>query len=486
MTDHTLPDDWRQWPRDPFKLLGVRPGVAPRDLKRAYTRLIRVYKPEHHPEAFGRLREAYETLQRIVEHGNYLVLDVSGEGAVSLRGTSEANASSGDSPAAVHEADSAPRPAAPRALSREEQLDECWRWAIEGDAERAYRGLCELHAQAPHLTDACLRIYWLLAIDPRLDRERSPADWLAAGLQASRLAGPLRELYRRELAANPAEAQTARSIALVDAPAADGHLVDLVVCRWNAVARLGQAVEAIEADLERVGPRLRAGDSDEAWARLLLAAADQLAFAEGDRAAKLLAHCDAELNALVHLQFQLSGELDRLEFARELGSRARSLARRTPVHDEFLEIVRLSWTCDIGEIWPRFMAYLGAVAAAPEWSLKNFDAVAKSGLPLLSQFRIALRMLDHWLDPSEEARTDDELTATIVDFAREIPSGKYADWRLPLLGFCLREVIMPEQVAESLASHREFHLTNDEHASQPLENDLALICVCHACRLFWA
>lgn len=489
MTDHTLPDDWRQWPRDPFKLLGVAPGVTPRDLKRAYTRLIRLYKPEHHPEAFGRLREAYETLQRLVERGNYLVLDVSGDGAVSMRGNGAPSGSSDEAPAASsaeRQAESAPCPAAHRAPSRDEQLDERWRWAIEGNAERAYRGLCELHAQAPHLADACLRLYWLLSIEPRLDRERSPADWLATGLMASGLSGPLRELYRRELAANPAEAQTARSIALVDAPAADGHLIDLVVCRWNALARLGQAVEAIEADLKRLAPRLRAGDNDEAWARLLLAAADQLAFAEGGRAAKLLARCDADLNALVHLQFQLSGELDRLEFARELGSRARSLSRRTPVHDEFLEIVRLSWTADIGEMWPRFMAYLGTVAAAPAWSLKNFDAVAKSALPLLTQFRVALQMLDRWLEPSAEARTDDELAAAIVDFALEIPSGKYADWRLPLLGFCLREVIMPEDAVESLASHREFQLVGDEHVSQSLENDLALICVCHSCRLFWS
>lgn len=488
MTDHTLPDDWRQWPRDPFKLLGVAPGVTPRDLKRAYTRLIRLYKPEHHPEAFGRLREAYETLQRLTERGNYLVLDVSGDGTMSTRGNGSAAATSDEAPAlpsAERPAETAPRPAAPRTPSRDEQLDECWRWAIEGDAERAYRRLCELHTQAPQLADACLRLYWLLSIDPRLDRERLPADWLATGLMASGLSGPLGELYRRELAANPAEAQTTRSIALVEAPAADGHLIDLVVCRWNALARLGQAVEAIEADLKRLAPRLRAGDNDQAWARLLLAAADQLAFAEGERAANLLAHCDAELNALVHLQFQLSGELDRLEFARELGGRARSLSRRTPVHDEFLEIVRLSWTADIGEMWPRFMAYLGTVAAAPAWSLKNFDAVAKSALPLLTQFRQALRMLDRWLDPSAESRGDDELSETIVDFAREIPGGKYADWRPPLLEFCLREVIMPEQVAEALAPHKEFQLTDDEHVAQPLASDWALTCVCHACRLFW-
>src|SRR5262245_43948354 len=64
MADH-LPDDPRQWPDDPFQLLGVEPPTTEQDLKRAYTRLIRRFKPEHHPEQFRRVREAYEVaLQR--------------------------------------------------------------------------------------------------------------------------------------------------------------------------------------------------------------------------------------------------------------------------------------------------------------------------------------------------------------------------------------------------------------------------------------
>ena len=65
MSDHALPDDLSQWPSDPHELLGVAHGVAPRELRRAYTRLIRRYKPEQHPEHFRRIREAYEDcLQR--------------------------------------------------------------------------------------------------------------------------------------------------------------------------------------------------------------------------------------------------------------------------------------------------------------------------------------------------------------------------------------------------------------------------------------
>ena len=47
-----LSPDPASWPQDPYRLMGVRPGVSPRDLKRAYHALIRRYKPEHAPEEF--------------------------------------------------------------------------------------------------------------------------------------------------------------------------------------------------------------------------------------------------------------------------------------------------------------------------------------------------------------------------------------------------------------------------------------------------
>jgi hypothetical protein len=65
-----LPDDVSRWPSDPFDVLGLARPATETDAKRAYTKLIRRFKPEHHPEQFRRVREAYETvLERIKWHG---------------------------------------------------------------------------------------------------------------------------------------------------------------------------------------------------------------------------------------------------------------------------------------------------------------------------------------------------------------------------------------------------------------------------------
>ena len=61
--DH-LPDDLRQWPRDPYQVLGVASPCDPREARKAYTRLIRRFKPEQYPDHFQRIREAYDAIQR--------------------------------------------------------------------------------------------------------------------------------------------------------------------------------------------------------------------------------------------------------------------------------------------------------------------------------------------------------------------------------------------------------------------------------------
>ncbi|MBL4637721.1 MAG: J domain-containing protein [Kofleriaceae bacterium] len=53
----------------PFELLGVDPSVSARDVKRAYVRLIKRYRPETHPEEFQKLHAAYEQASQAIKAG---------------------------------------------------------------------------------------------------------------------------------------------------------------------------------------------------------------------------------------------------------------------------------------------------------------------------------------------------------------------------------------------------------------------------------
>ena len=52
---HSLPHDITQWPNDASAILGITDSATRKDVKRAYTRLIKQFKPEHFPEHFRRL-----------------------------------------------------------------------------------------------------------------------------------------------------------------------------------------------------------------------------------------------------------------------------------------------------------------------------------------------------------------------------------------------------------------------------------------------
>lgn len=474
-----LPDDVRRWPSDPFKLLGVPRNVAPRDLKRAYTRLIRAYKPEHAPEEFRRIREAYDSVRQFVE-----IYGTVQQGAAAEAFETDDSATA----EAVPRGERAPVESRTRERikSLEEQLDECWEWAIEGDEAKAYRTLERLHAQAPHDARIGVRLYWLLTLTPKLDANRSPCDWLVAGLGRNGLSGPLRELYRRELTANLAEAISGRCTELIEGLPASNGLADLVEWRWNAIARGEQAAELIRADLAKLRERFLRQD-EESWARLVFAAVDRVAFLDTEASRDLMARCQHDLEGLNHLHLRLSAAFDRYELLLDIAAKSRMLMQKAVgPHAIFAELIRRAWSLPIEELRPQLMAYLATIAARPGQALQNFDAVQQVASPLLFQFRRTLSLLDSITEPPNDVRTHADIAALVLSFARDTPGAKYSEWRTPLLDFCLREVIMPEQVAEALAEVPDFQLSAEQHLSQAAAKDLPLVCVCHACRLFWA
>lgn len=104
--------DWSHLPHDPVAFFELKSGYDRRDLKRAYNRLLRIYKPEKHPQEFQKLRAAYEQLDNGLRYGESVTQQAT---VASYDWTTEAHKAEDDS-------DSQQRVQAPRVVPLSERV----------------------------------------------------------------------------------------------------------------------------------------------------------------------------------------------------------------------------------------------------------------------------------------------------------------------------------------------------------------------------
>jgi hypothetical protein len=465
MSASRLPENLSEWPRDPYAVLGVQFGIDPRELRRAYTQLIRSYKPEHFPEHFRRIRAAYEAVLRHITFFG-------------------AAAASRPVPAESLPAEEAP-PLERRGPDLMEQMQTHWELACREQESEAYRGMRVLYEQHPDCAELCMRLYWVLRLAPEVDAIRKPCDWLVAGLRANEFTGPLRELYRRELAENPEYAGDDAAAGLLMHIASSTQVIDLAGWRWLAAARL-ECWEWIIDDVAAL--REQVSDADpERWARLLMSAVDYLAWGLTKAARDQTALYCEEAQKHEELHRRLSREFDRMEHLQNLAAKWHSLDQAGDLPDVLADLIAVCWGRPKADVRPRLDAFLAEVARQPGMWLVTLTKIHKQAPELIDLVMRTLQAQQSsmygdatlWRD-AEEAR------CAIADFFDLQDRMTYDEYRYALLQFCLAEAISPEVVASYLGGRNEYTLSALVHLSQTIPADVPLQCVWLAHRTFWA
>jgi hypothetical protein len=264
MSDPLLPEDLEQWPEDPFELFGISPQSGERELRRAYHRQIKKYKPEHYPDHFRRLNEAYERLKPFVAfHQTAFVPEA--EQPVSAK---------------TFQPDP-PRSAAPRA--RRESLDResaaiasAWKQTAADPHSAAVAELFRMREQSPRDEDLVLRAFWAARLGARgPGLPNRPLEILEAYLQAAGLSGRVFQLYLMELERTPRATTSDSARRLLRGAAAEPRLTELTRAIWLGCRRLRETDRILE-DLEFLRDELFF-DSTPIWIQVLYQAAEILA-----------------------------------------------------------------------------------------------------------------------------------------------------------------------------------------------------------------
>lgn len=449
--EHLLPDDTSSWPRNPFHLLGVEPGASPRDLKRAYHALIRRYKPEHHPEAFRLIRDAYETAQHF---------------QVSFEALSGAVDDTDDAPTTD---DEPPAPLPPTA-DRPAPTD-WWEVACQGDEAAAYRGLQEGLGTGRPTEDDFLQLYWLRVTTPAVDPDRAPGDWLVRGVTAcGPSAARIRELLRRETLAAP-EWALGDGLASLLGPETPFELaLDVASWRWRAV-RVLRRWAVIERDVAVLRAR-PGGVPREQRVRLLLDAATNFVWTLGSGGELVSSYRDEATRLAHELALNVDEELTRLEYAEAVVQGISRLNLKGVDEGDLHRLLALSWDDRGPDLRPRLLAFLRPLARAPQRALTRLDV-------LHAHAPAALGLLRELTGDPGRAPLDPPAVDAVEAFLASSSWSHYPAFRPALLDFCLRDMIPPASVSQLVAPRGGTQL------AQAVSTDWPLTLVYRAYELSW-
>ena len=508
MSETHLPDDLARWPDDPYALLGVAQNVERRELRRAYARLIRVYKPEHFPEQFRRIRDAYEKLDGFLQYSAYFENQNEEEAGQEEDAGEEIKAEGGSGKAdeegdgneladldgAGNSADTQyvylgsdapsarPRPAA------DDELSKSWRKAIDGDTKAAYRELRELERRRPGDSDLCVRLYWMLALSPQLDAIRDRRDWLAASLKKSGLYGPAMELYAREIQGDPAEALHSRCEELLKCDCPPIQLANFASLRWDAAGVLGHW-EIVPKDLNALRERIFHADLG-AWTRLLLSAAESLLWQSSPQADSIGRNCRKEADEYSEEHQNLENEFYRCDVLLGLASGWKRLGQGTglPVGlaQQIRELLREGWLRPFGAVRPKLMSFWRPLVRNPRHALAHLDLLYRISPPAVQNLHAQVEAVYHRQHDFSAPRDRVAVAESLRNFYGHFSGVSYQKFRNQVLFFCVKHQIgMADFMEQSWEVMSQMHLQSSD-LPERMHKDLPLHCLILACLAFWS
>lgn len=500
MSDFPLPDDLADWPTDPFELLGINRRTSKVELRKAYVRLIRAYKPEFHPQEFQRIRQAYDSATSYLSW-QWIDYQTESDHAAEESGDADSPASSSEYQSIFHrgaedaQPDAGANPSAddPLAGKRPAQrrdpfhdslpqaLEQAWRDALAGQARDAYARLVALAEEQGAREEICLRLYWLLTLSPELDQAES-VSWLEAGLKQNGHATRMRELYRRHLEHDPAAALTEGMTGVLAAAPNGQELAQLLAWRWEAASLLRRH-DLMFRDLQQYRSQVLR-DDEGSWLHLVINALDRLCWDDDPAADEAFQYCVREAEALEHLHVHYDNaliQLDLLVDARRDRQRLQ-LAVDIPIH--WLTLLPLSAMTSLEHGRNDLMLWCEAIAKDPRNALRMFDRLVHHSPTVTVRLGDLIQRYSSEQIVYEHDRREEEL---IVWQVRRLINGfenhaSYGKLRQPLLQFCVRESISPRLVAEALPLAFPQQSLQTAQLSGQLIDDGALLYVYLACR----
>lgn len=511
--DHELPDDISRWPSDPEALLGVTSEVSRRDLRRAYTRMIRRFKPEHFPEEFRRLREAFETLdaklewkeayeQQLAEqqHG---MADDTAEKPVSQTMGSPDESPTQEFSIPISESESQkntdPSISEPKHIPDLEptqiEADQLWQQVLDGfDPSPIYAQLRVIAEQQKSSDIDYARLYWLLTTHPEFDPERDAIRWLIDGIRQHGLSNRLMPMWLIEVRRRSGRIPEFLDDVMPPRSHDSSKRIDVLQTRWFAARSLSR-FDVIQKDLDLLRPDCF--DQPDEWQRILCCAVRQLLMTRHPDAQSLLRSVQSEMSQQP-TPVDSNWQWDWYEQAMELHQAWSEGKKRLQYTNEYwtehsaltLERLRIlaeqTWEAAPHEgfsLLIRVCSDLDADLGRAMFDLKSVVAISR---PLVLRF---WEVLNAWISESNDQefyKATPAVEKLIDQFVRTDLQSNSQRAEIAVAEFCVREAVSPADVAAGIERQADHLHETWLRFAEYLRYHLPLLCIVSAHRLLVA
>lgn len=495
---HSLPEDVHLWPTDAADILGLTDSATRKDAKRAYTRLIKRFKPEHFPEQFRRLREAYDQVdsriqwqEKLASYGFTIQFGDNSSATDSLTTRTDDNSESpvvdsGDRSSEICDREISSTVEVPRLNSNSaantdastslqaDSADQHWQAVLDGgDTVVAYRALEKLAATGRATETDFLRLYWLTLLQPEIELQRAAVSWLIEGMKQHGPENRLFEAYANELERRPVEIHHERSIALLNQISRNGRIVDLLRIRWRAARGLGD-FRIIATDLESF--RHRMFDDFDGWTSLLMGAMHQTAITTVPSAVDLYVKTEEALRTL--LDSNPSHWLwDSYEALHELQVEWQQIA--TPIinandsRESVVQLIKETWNCNHNYARSALRQYCQRAFKRSRRGIDEWKLLENSYGPLLRRFTELL--IDHReMDHNASDRISEAAWSELKRWIRETALQFSELTQLGVLEFCITESFTSDDIANVIEEMLDELPANAAEVAEWIRGDLAL------------
>jgi hypothetical protein len=261
MSDPDLSHNLEDWPINLHELFRIETSATERDLRRAYHRLIKIYRAEVHPVHFRKLTESYETLRAQIPYQQ------------SLNQRSEQDVDDDSDWFPNPPLDWKPSESQSSSAETLPHNHKIWESIGEEKLGTVITQLEEYYRKSPCEEEATLQLFWL----QKIHDGKPPFSVLEVYLAKVGLAGRVFQIYLNELDRIPEAATRASCKSLLKQSANDPRLSELTRLVWFLQYHQ-KKLGLIEKDLDSLRDDL-IYDHPDMWKELIHQATELVALA---------------------------------------------------------------------------------------------------------------------------------------------------------------------------------------------------------------